>query len=151
MNAKSWLRAGLLALAATQGAIGVWQYFFTRAFYDDFPTVSLDPPYSKHFLSDVGGLTLALAVVVAYAAVYLEYRLVCGALLGFIVFAVSHAAYHVTHLARFGQGDAIALVTLLVTDAAIPAALLILARLALPDPGVMSHSRRTVSSSGKKQ
>jgi hypothetical protein len=128
MTAKTWLRAGLLLLVLIEGVIGVWQYFFTHSFFTGFPTVALDPPYNEHLLSDVGGLTLALAAVVGHAAIRLEYRLVRGALAGFIVFALSHLAFHATHLAGFDAGDAIAVLAVLGVDAVLPILLLVLAR-----------------------
>lgn len=128
MTARTWLRAGMVVLVVIEGAVGIWQYFFTRSFYDDFPTVSLDPPYNQHLLSDVGGLTLALTVVVAYAAIHLEYRLVSGALIGFVVFAVSHLAFHATHLDGFGTGDAVGVIVPLAVDVVLPVLLLLLAR-----------------------
>jgi hypothetical protein len=40
---KLWLRAGLLTLAVLQTVVSIWQSVFPRSFYDDFPTVRLDP------------------------------------------------------------------------------------------------------------
>lgn len=125
---RAWLRGGLLFLVVVETAIGVWQYFFSRSFYTDFPTVALDPPYNQHLLSDVGGLTLALTAVVAYAAIHLEYRLVCGALIGYLVFAVTHVLFHLTHLDGFSTADALEVLPVLVIAAVIPVALLVLAR-----------------------
>lgn len=128
MTSKTWLRSGLLALVVVQTVIGAWQYFRPLSFYTDFPTVALDPPYNEHLLSDVGGLGLALTVVVACAAVYLEYRLVCAALLGFVVYAVTHFAFHVAHFDGFDTGEAVELGVGLAVYAAIPIVLLVLAR-----------------------
>jgi hypothetical protein len=128
MVAKSWLRAGLIALGVLEVAVGVWQYLFPLSFYTGLPTVSLDPPFNEHLMSDVGGLTLALAAVVIYAAVHLEHRLTCGSLIGYIVFAVSHGLFHVTHLAGCTAADAVGLLVLLGVDALVPILLLVLAR-----------------------
>jgi hypothetical protein len=128
MTPKTWLRAGLLLLVVIQTVIGAWQYFAPLSFYTDFPTVALDPPYNQHLLSDVGGLGLAITVVVACAARYLEYRLVCAALLGFIVYAVTHFAFHVTHFDGFSAGEAVEVGVGLAVYAVIPIALLVLAR-----------------------
>ncbi|HKN95961.1 MAG TPA: hypothetical protein VJX10_02495 [Pseudonocardiaceae bacterium] len=125
---QTWLRAGLLFLVLVETGVGAWQYFFPRSFFADIPTVALDPPYNQHLMSDVGGLTLAITAVVAYAAIHLEYRLVCGALLGYVVFAVTHVLFHATHLDGFGAADAVALVTGLGVLAVVPVALLVLAR-----------------------
>jgi hypothetical protein len=131
VRARSWLRGGLLFLIMVETVVGGWQYFFSRSFYLHFPTVALDPPYNQHLLSDVGGLTLALTAVLVFAAVHLEYRLVCAALTGYIVFAVSHVLFHVTHLDGFGVSDAVEVLVTLVGDVVIPVLLLVLARRAL--------------------
>lgn len=102
------LRAGLIVLAVFQTFVAAWQYFFTRSFYDDFPTVSLEPPYNQHLLGDVGGLGLALAAMTWYAAWSLHLEAVFTALSGFAVFSVTHWAYHLMHFAGFSLGDAIA-------------------------------------------
>jgi hypothetical protein len=125
---RAWLRAGLLFLVVVETVIGVWQYFFSASFFADFPTVALDPPYNQHLMTDVGGLTLAITAVVVYAAIHLEHRLVRGALLGYLVFAVTHELFHATHLDGFGATDAVAVVTGLAIFAVVPIALLVLAR-----------------------
>jgi hypothetical protein len=140
MNARTWLRAGMVLLVVIETVIGVWQYFFSHSFFTDFPTVSLDPPYNQHLMSDVGGLTLAITAVVAYAAIHLEYRLVCGALTGYIVFAVTHLLFHLTHLDGFTTADAVENLTVLAIDAVLPIVLLFLARATRPTPGSMLHS-----------
>jgi hypothetical protein len=98
-----WLRAGLIVL---DGAVGLWQYCFPRSFYDDMPTVRLDPPFNEHLLSDIGGLNLALVTVLVFAAVSLERRLVLAALTGFAVYAATHLAFHLGHLGHFSARDA---------------------------------------------
>jgi hypothetical protein len=128
MTAKAWLRAGLILLAATETVVGVWQYFFPESFYANFPTVSLDPPFNEHLMSDVGGLTLAITAVLVYAAIHPEHRLVTGALTGFIVFAVTHVLFHATHLDGFTTSDAVEVITVLTVDAIIPIALLLVVR-----------------------
>jgi H+/Cl- antiporter ClcA len=128
MTAKWWLRAGLILLAVTETAVGVWQYFFPEPFYTNFPTVSLDPPFNEHLMSDVGGLTLAITAVLIYAAIHLDHRLVTGALTGFIVFAVTHVLFHATHLDGFTTSDAVEVLTVLTVDAIIPIVLLLVAR-----------------------
>jgi hypothetical protein len=125
---RAWLRGGLLFLVLVETVVGAWQYFAPRSFFTHFPTVALDPPFNEHLMSDVGGLTLAITAVVAYAAGHLEYRLVSGALIGYIVFAVTHVLFHATHLDGFGAADAVEVVTVLAVSAVIPIALLVLAR-----------------------
>jgi hypothetical protein len=63
------VRAGLVFLAVVQGLAGVVQLFLPQVFYDDFPGVSLLPPYSEHLMRDVGALTLAYVLMLTVAAV----------------------------------------------------------------------------------
>lgn len=139
-RARAWLRAGLVFLALLDGAQGLWAYLAPRSFYDHVPTVSMYPPLSQHFVSDTGGLQLAMTVVMGAAAVIMERRLVSTALTAFIVYALTHLIFHVTHLMGM-TGAALALNTAglgLVT--AIPAALLIIAVRVSP-PGPAAGSR----------
>lgn len=110
MTARAWLRAGLGLLALIQAVIGAWQYFAPRAFYS-FPTVAADPPFNEHLMTDVGGLGLALAVVLGAAALRMERGLVQAALAGYLVYSVSHLAFHATHLAGLPATDAALLLT----------------------------------------
>jgi len=127
MPARSWLRAGLIFFAAGDVLIGAWAYLLPHYFYRNVPTVALDPPFSQHFVSDVGAFYLAQAVVLGLAAIAMEPRLVRAALAGYVTFALLHLVFHVTHLAGKPPHDTVALTTALVLDAAIPAALLIIA------------------------
>ena len=122
------MRAGIVLLIVLDGMVGVWQYFFPRSFYDDFPTVSLDPPFNEHLVSDVGGLNIALVGVLVFAAVYLEYRLVLAALTGFALYALSHFVFHVMHFDHFSLGDAVGVGTGLGFEVVLTIALLIVTR-----------------------
>ncbi|WP_062440605.1 hypothetical protein [Herbidospora daliensis] len=106
-STAKWLRAGLLALAALQTLVSVWQYVFPRSFFDDFPTVSLDPPYNEHFVSDIGGLGLALTAMLFYAAWVMDRRVVLTALIGYLIYAGTHFIFHVRHFDHFSLRDAI--------------------------------------------
>jgi len=99
------LRIGLIVMIALETMAGLWQYFFPRSFYDDFPTVDLDPPFNEHLMADVGGLNLALTAILICAAVVLQYRLVMATLLGFAVFAISHLAFHARHFDGFSAAE----------------------------------------------
>ena len=75
-----WLRSGLILLATAGMVVGVWALLAPQSFYDDFPGggrswVSVFPPYNEHLVRDVGGLNLALAVLLVFAAIILERRL----------------------------------------------------------------------------
>jgi hypothetical protein len=126
--AQRWLRIGLIYLTVQQTVIGLWQYLLPRAFYDHFPTVSLDPPYNEHLMSDVGGLGLSLAVMLLGAAYYLEYRLVAFALLGNFVYAGTHFVFHVTSFDGFSTSEAVVVGVTLGAFVVVPTMLLILAR-----------------------
>jgi hypothetical protein len=149
-KAQAWLRAGLIFLALLDGVQGVWAYLAPRSFYHDVPTVSMYPPFSQHFISDFGGLQLAMTVVMVAAAVLMERRLVLTALIAFLVYALTHLIFHLTHLTGM-TGAALVLNTAgLGVVAAIPAALLIIATRAEPHdlaaaPGTCGDAARSVN------
>jgi hypothetical protein len=149
IRAQAWLRAGLVLLALLNGLQGVWAYLGPRSFYDDVPTVSMYPPFSQHFVSDFGGLQLAMTVVMGAAAVFMERRLVMTALIAFQVYALTHLIFHLTHLMGM-TGAALALNTAgLSVVAAIPAALLIIAARAGPhDVAATSGNHGDAAQSG---
>ena len=126
------LRAGLVILALVEVGLGAWTQFFPESFYGDFPTVSLTPPFSEHLMRDFGGATLGLAVALAAAAWWLERRLVCVALIAYLVFAVPHFAFHLAHLHDGSSSDAAFLVVSLGGSVLLPAVLLALVPRTLP-------------------
>ena len=126
-RALGWLRAGLTLLALITLTVGAWQYFAPRSFYTDIPTVAADPPFNQHLMTDVGGLGLALAVVLAAAAVTMDGLLIRVALAAYLVYSVSHLLFHVTHLTGLSAGGTAFLVTGLTLLPALALALLILA------------------------
>lgn len=142
-RAAGLLRAGLAVLALAAAIQGVWMYLAPRSFYDDVPTVSASGPFSQHLMSDIGGLNLAMAVVLACAAAWLDRRLARVALAAYIVYALSHLLFHLTHLDHLTPASETALVTGLLLLPAIAIALLFLTTQAAPvarSPYV--HSRR---------
>jgi hypothetical protein len=116
MEARSWLRVGVLLLGVGDVAIGAWAYLLPHTFYNNVPTVAMDPPFSQHFVTDVGAFFVAQGVVMVAAAIIMEYRLVCVALAGYLTFAI------------LPTRDAIGLVIALALDVAFPVVLLIVAR-----------------------
>jgi hypothetical protein len=126
MRARAWLRAGLVLLGLLNGTQGLWAYLFPHSFYNDVPTVSTYAPFSEHFVTDFGGLQLAMTAVVAAAAIFMERRLTLVALTAFLVYAATHLIFHVSHLAGM-TGGYLALNTAgLGLVAVLPAVLLIL-------------------------
>lgn len=120
------LRAGLILLAVIQAVVGAWQYFAPRSFYDVIPTVSADPPFNGHLLTDVGGLGLALTVVLAAAAWRLERSLTRVALAAYLVYSCSHLAFHAADHAALAPGARALLLISLAVPPALAAALLVL-------------------------
>src|SRR3989337_1071687 len=130
---ERWLRAGIALLAAAFGAVGFWAQLAPPSVYDDFPGggrtwVSALPPYNEHLVRDVGGLNLALALLLVWAAVALERRLVIVALAAYLVNAVPHFIFHVTHMDELSTGDQVGQTVSLALAVLLPLALLPLAR-----------------------
>jgi hypothetical protein len=132
MRARSWVRSGLIFLAVGEVVLGGFAYLGPRNFYNDIPTVAMDPPFSQHFVSDIGAFFVAQGVMMAAAAIIMEHRLVRAALASYLTFAVLHLAFHASHLAGMPRADAIGLVIALSLDVVVPAAMLIAARPAEP-------------------
>lgn len=138
MTRNVLLRVGLWFLTLTQVAVGGWQLFLPRSFFDGAPLpgnpwVALLPPYNEHLMRDVGALNLGLAVVIGVAAVTAERRLARIALVAYLVWAVPHFVFHATHLHHYTLGDAVGQTITLGIAALLPAALLLTTRGAPPD------------------
>jgi hypothetical protein len=104
-------RIGLALLAIVELVIGGWNQFWPRGFYDTFPTVDLDPPFSEHFARDFGGATLGIAAVLIVAFIAPRPTLVGAAALAYSVFAVPHFVFHATHLDHATTTEAVFLTT----------------------------------------
>jgi len=126
-RAGGWLRAGLTVLALITLIVGAWQYLAPRSFYTNVPTVAADPPFNQHLMTDVGGLGLALALVLGAAAVTMDRLLIRVALAAYLVYSISHLLFHITHLTGLSAGGAAFLVTSLTLLPVLALALLILA------------------------
>jgi hypothetical protein len=127
------LRILLAILAFGSAVVGVWAQLFPRSFYDSVPGmgrhwVAVDGPYNEHLVRDVGGLNLALTVVLVSAAVTLSVLLVRVASVAYFVYAVPHLTYHLHHLGAYDTTDQIANAASLAGVVLIPLALLILTR-----------------------
>lgn len=113
-------------LAATSAFIGLPAALAARAFYDDFPLgrawVEMLPPYNEHLVSDVGGFYLAFALLFAWAAVSLQRALVVPLCTAWMLAALLHFEYHVTHLDGWDLGDAVAQTALLALVLMLPVA-----------------------------
>jgi hypothetical protein len=97
--------------------------------------VAMLPPYNQHLMTDLGGLNLALALVLGVAAVSLDRLLVRAVLGGYLLYAVPHLVFHSTPLAGFGTFAATVQTTLQVIVALLPLGLLALTRTTRPSLG----------------
>jgi hypothetical protein len=122
------LRVGIWFLALVDLGIGVVATLTPRAFYDYVPGVSLASPYSEHLMRDVGAMNIALAVVTVVAAITMEQLMVRTALTAYLVFAVPHLLFHVTHHQHYPTTTAIIETTGLVVLVLLPVSLLALTR-----------------------
>lgn len=122
------LRAGIWFLALVELAVGVVATLTPQVFYDHVPWVSLAPPYCEHLMRDYGAMNLALTVVTLAAAITMEQRMVRIALTAYLVFALPHLLFHVTHHQHYTTTAAITETAALAVAALLPVVLLALAR-----------------------
>jgi hypothetical protein len=111
--------------------VAVWILIAPKGFYDTFPGggthwVSALPPYNEHLERDFGGAGLALAVLAALAALWMERRVVQAAAIAILVAGVPHLAYHLTTTGHYSTGDNVASLFGLALDVLLPLALLYL-------------------------
>lgn len=102
-GASQWTRVGLIVLAASSGIVGIWALIDPAGFFESFPGggigwVRLLPPYNEHLIRDVGALSLGNAALLAAAALVPKRQLLLAAVGSWLVSAVPHALFHVTHL-----------------------------------------------------
>lgn len=130
-----FLRLGIWFLALTELAVGVVATLAPRVFYDNVPGVSFASPYSEHLMRDVGAMSLALGAVILVAAITMEQLIIRTALIAYLVFAVPHLLFHITHHQHYPTTVAIIETTGLVVAVVIPLALLTLGRQQPPAAG----------------
>jgi len=102
---RAAVRVGLGILAVIQLGTGLWQLVLPESFYRDFPTVDLAPPFSEHLMRDFGGANVAIGIIVAVVAVWLEKRYVVLVLLAYLAFSVPHLMFHLSHLHDASAAD----------------------------------------------
>lgn len=122
------LLAVLLLVALS---LGIWTYGMPRNWYDTFPGfglrwVAATGPYNEHFVSDIGGMYLALAVLTAgalwFATSDATVRITAAAWTTFNVF---HLGYHVTTLQMYDGRDRVLVVASLTILSLVSAVLLL--------------------------
>lgn len=127
MNARlTALRAGVWFLTFVEVVVGVVATLAPRAFYDYVPWVDLIPPYSEHLTRDYGAMNLSLALVFGVTAITMERRMVRIALGAYLLFAIPHLSFHLTHLEHFTMEAAVWQTILLTVAVLLPVGLLIL-------------------------
>lgn len=128
MRSPQTARISLCLLCAAALSIGLVATVAPRSFYDDFPFfagwVELLPPYNEHLVTDVGGLYLGFAVMLAFAAWTLEATLVRAVACGWLLSAALHLGFHAHHLDGFSAADAIGELTSLGFLVVLPAVVL---------------------------
>jgi hypothetical protein len=128
---RGWIRFALIYLTVTIGFVAAWILIAPKGFYDTFPGggthwVSALPPYNEHLERDFGATGLALAVLAALAAFWMERRVVQAAAISLFVAGVPHLAYHATTTGHYSTGDNVASLTGLALDVLVPLAILYL-------------------------
>ncbi|TYB96078.1 hypothetical protein FXF53_22790 [Micromonospora sp. WP24] len=103
------IRIALAIIFLDELVVGLWNQTFPESFYDNFPTVSLTPPFSEHYARDFGGATLGIAVVLGIALAVPRSVFTIPAAAAFSTFAVPHFFFHLTHLDHAGLGEAVLL------------------------------------------
>lgn len=127
MNARLIvLRAGVWFLTFVEMVVGLVATLAPRAFYDYVPWVDLIPPFSEHLMRHYGAMNLSLALVFVVAAVTMERRMVRIALGAYLLFAIAHLIFHLTHLEHFTTGATVWQTILLTVAVLLPVGLLIL-------------------------
>src|SRR5689334_16405490 len=101
------LRIGMWFMAVVELAVGLVATLAPRAFYDYVPWVDLAPPFSEHLMRDYGAMNLALGLVTAVAAITMDRVMVRTSLAAYLVFAVPHLLFHVTHHEHYTATQAI--------------------------------------------
>jgi hypothetical protein len=142
------LRGGIAVLALTPALVGIWATLSPRGFYGDFPGlgrhwVSAVSSYDEHFIRDVGALYLGSLVLLGFAWVWLERRLVQAALVSYAVAALPHLIYHLTALDNLSTGDAVAEIAGLALGVVLPLGLLAVTGRAPARTGSITEGART--------
>ena len=151
---QTWLRIGLLFLAATTLNGSLWALPFPRSFYEDFPLpgrewVSTLGPYDEHLIRDYGALNLALGILLVAAAIFLERRLTRVALVAWLGYALPHFVYHTTLVEHFSPFDNVGQLGSLGLQVLLPLVLLLLTG-ALPQEGKRAPRRDADPRTGER-
>lgn len=117
------IRATLTIPLLESLVVGGWNQLSPRSFYEHFPTVNLNPPFSEHFATDFGGALLGIGVVLLIAVVKPKTHYVIPAAVAYSVFTVPHFFFHLVET----ETDSLTQMVLLTTLNALVAVLGLLA------------------------
>jgi hypothetical protein len=120
------IRAGMWFLSVVELAVGAVATLAPRVFYDYVPWVDLAPPFSEHLMRDYGAMNLALGLVTAVAAITMDRVMIRTALAAYLLFAIPHLLFHVTHQHHHTPSQAFGETTALTIAVLLPLALLAL-------------------------
>ena len=94
-------RFALLMLAVAGLYQGLWAQAGPRSFFEQFPGgmswIAIEGTYNEHLVRDIGGLVNGLSVVAIVAAWSLSRPLLAANALGWLVYALPHLVFHVSH------------------------------------------------------
>ena len=111
---RTGIRAGLLALAVPQVAIGIWALVSPTGWFENFPGAGrswlplYEGDFDQHLVTDVGSAFLAIGVILVLAAVWMDRRLVLTAVIGYLVYQLPHSLFHFASDEVMTTGDRIA-------------------------------------------
>lgn len=105
------IRIGLAVLFIEMTVVGLWNTAWPEAFYANFPTVDLTPPFSEHYARDFGATTLGIAMLLGVALVRPKAHYAIPAAAAYSIFAVPHFFFHLFHMQNATTGQAIFLTT----------------------------------------
>lgn len=103
---NAWvLRLGLMVLGLPQIVVGGWALLDSTHWHGGVITPM--GPFNDHLVRDVGAALTALGVMLMGATISLRLRTLQLVLIGWLVFALPHAAYHSLHFHQPGFSELI--------------------------------------------
>jgi hypothetical protein len=143
---KPLLRGGLLLLGLPQLAIGIWAVASPRGWFTTFPGLGQHwlhayGAFDSHLAFDVGAGFVAVGVFMLLAATWLDRRLVQGALVAYLAYALPHYIFHLAHDHDLATGAQVANDVVLGLSVALALGLLALASRVPPDHAAARSDR----------
>jgi nucleoside-diphosphate-sugar epimerase len=126
------VKASLAYLAIQAASLGLWATFFPHSWYSSFPGfghawVAASGPYDQHLVTDVGAFSLALLLVTLVAFGSRSRALMRTAGGAWVVSALPHFLFHLTHRGALGTGDYITSLSGLALQVVLGAVVLVFA------------------------